>query len=98
MALLELRVNCRSIRMVSPVVLFKVRLLNRILDMPSRQSGCCVTALALAMLCQNLPAQGADNTSTNGISSRGCKAQLLLELLPATGMKLSCIGLYCRCQ
>ncbi len=48
---------------------------NKILDMPSRQSGCCLTV--------NCP--------------RGRKAQLLLELLPANGMKLGCIGLYYRC-
>ncbi len=66
--------------------------------MPSRQSGCCLTAFALPMLCQNFPAQCPDNTSPNGVSPRGRQAQLLLELLPANGMKLGCVRLYCRCE
>ncbi len=56
-----------------------------------------LTAFALATLCQNLPAQCPSNTSLNVISPAGRKAQLLLELPPANGMKLGCIGLYCRC-
>ncbi len=70
---------------------------NKILDMPSRQSGCCLTASALPMLCQRLPAQCPNNTSPTVNCPRGRKAQLLLELLPANGMKLGCIGLYYRC-
>jgi len=65
--------------------------------MPSRQTGCCLSAFAMAMLHQNIHAQCPNNTSPNTISPRGRKAELLTELLPANGMKLGCIGILCRC-
>ena len=67
MAMLELRATLQEHEPLYVVGDFVVQadVANKMLDMPSRQTGCCLTALAML---HHLHAQSLNNTSPNAIS------------------------------